>query len=712
MGTVFDSSVRALARKSVAIVLGFLMLAGAANASWIMETIAGEPGVSDPTQGGIGSATTVVGDADGNLYISGGASAPFVFRLSSAGSLSTFAGTGNTNYNFSGSPMNALTVNMRPAGLAVGPNGDLFVADRANSVVYRITPAGVVAEQAAGIAGDTSGTGGSIGDPTSLALDADGHLFVGSTGIRLAVYRVDANTGTVTRFAGNLSGTFNGLSGDADAIALSGSDVAFDEAGNLLIADGLNYLVRRVTPAGHLTTIGGVPGDNSGSGDALGSVLAVAPDGEGGVFASGGSTGEIYRVDSGGTKSVFAGSGSMTPYNGDGDAGDPLTANFASTGLYFDGESLFIADAVHRLVRRVDAANTPPSDLDLELSAPEVAEGTQFTLSGTFVDPDGDDTHTLFVDWDDGEPEEEIALSVGARAFGPLTRTAPAGPAVLTIGVRVVDAADEEVSDTVSLTVLDVTPPSVSLAADASAQVGLPVQGTYTATDDGSGVASVQLYVRPPNAAWQLAGSASDGDWSFDNTEALALESGAFGFFLSAEDNAGNASPLPDVATDPMAETVVNLVENGAITLAVPTGTDVEVFFPLHGNKGVTLFFHEVTAAGTVTVSRDPASALPPSLSGLTAAGESWTIEASSGLLFDPTAGVDVRFDYDPDALGGIDATELHAAWSVDSEENATEWPLTIDETEETATALGVTSLSDWYLATEATSVPDWRVLE
>jgi hypothetical protein len=106
--------------------------------------------------------------------------------------------------------------------------------------------------------------------------------------------------------------------------APQGLDV--DAKGNVYIADGSNRRVRKVSPAGKITTFAGTVN----TGDPLWSPRAVAIDTKGNIYvlAGAGHTDVVYRVSPGGKRTIFAGGGTAT-YPGYGDGG-PATA--ASTG--------------------------------------------------------------------------------------------------------------------------------------------------------------------------------------------------------------------------------------------------------------------------------------------------------------------------------------------------------------------------------------------
>jgi sugar lactone lactonase YvrE len=230
-------------------------------------------------------------DGAGNVYVAD-AGNHTIRKVSPEGVVTTLAGGAGTNGWADGTGGRARFA--WPADVALDGAGNLLVADRANHVIRRVAPSGEVTTVAggAGKAGRADGVGGSarFNNPSGVAVDAVGTVYVADTGNH--TIRKITPGGEVTTLAG-CAGMKGGADGQGSLARLNGpSDVTADAAGNVYVADRDNHLIRRVTPEGVVSTLGGLPNAMSAADGAGGSARFAQPSG---VALD--SDGSIYVAD-------------------------------------------------------------------------------------------------------------------------------------------------------------------------------------------------------------------------------------------------------------------------------------------------------------------------------------------------------------------------------------------------------------------------------
>ena len=195
-------------------------------------------------------------DPRGNLYIADRDNGA-VRRITRGGAITTVAGTGSPGYAGDAGPAVRARLN-QPQGFAFDRSGNLYIADSANNRVRRIDRRGVITTIAGNGRHGYSGDGGPavaarLSDPYGLAFDANGALYVAEPDEGV-VRRIDTK-GIITTVAGTGRPGFSGDGGRATKARLNSPfGLVFDAAGNLLIADNGNGRIRKVTPQGVITT--------------------------------------------------------------------------------------------------------------------------------------------------------------------------------------------------------------------------------------------------------------------------------------------------------------------------------------------------------------------------------------------------------------------------------------------------------------------------
>lgn len=263
-------------------------------------------------------------DARGDLFIADEGNNR-VREIDPSGTISTVAGDGNGGEglampaaNGDEGPATAAQIS-RPYGVAVDAHGVLYIADTLHFRVRSVTTDGVI-HAFAGTGGyAASGDGGPAAEatflfPTSVAVDSAGNVYIAEF-YQNRVRKVDAATAIVSTFAGQATGA-PGASGDggpATAAMLSQPyDVSIDPAGNLLIADSGNHVVRRVDSSGSISLVAGsytpgFAGDGAAASVAqLDGPFGISGDGKAVYIADEGNN-RVRRADAAGVMSTVAG---------------------------------------------------------------------------------------------------------------------------------------------------------------------------------------------------------------------------------------------------------------------------------------------------------------------------------------------------------------------------------------------------------------------
>ncbi len=213
--------------------------------------------------------TGIVNDQAGNLYVTDAGNNLIRKVVPSSGQVTTVAGNANT-----GAANGALLSSSfnNPSGIAIDGSGNLYVADMLNNTIRGISLSAQKVTTIAGISDTTAedrdgpDTSALFYDPASVAVDATGNIYVAEY-VTNVIRKISTN-GTVSTFAGN--GTAGWVDGTGTAAEFNGpSGLAIDKAGNLYVADAYNNAIRKITPAGEVTTVAGNGQAGSTNGKAL-----------------------------------------------------------------------------------------------------------------------------------------------------------------------------------------------------------------------------------------------------------------------------------------------------------------------------------------------------------------------------------------------------------------------------------------------------------
>jgi sugar lactone lactonase YvrE len=252
-----------------------------------------------------------------------------VFTYLGNGAVSTLALTGSVT-----------SLNL-PSGIVKDAAGNLFVCDRDNHRIVKITTSGDASVFAGGTMGFLNGTGtaAQFNQPYAIAMDASGNFYVGDR-INHAIRKITA-AGVVTTLAGN--GTAGNTDGTGNAARFNEPlGVTVDAAGNIYVADYINNALRKITPAGVVTTL-----------SFISNIFGVVADASGNIYCTQYGQQVVSKYSAAGSYSIIAGSG--TGGNTDG-TGTAARFNFPA-GIAIDASgNLYVTETLNHRIRKITSS--------------------------------------------------------------------------------------------------------------------------------------------------------------------------------------------------------------------------------------------------------------------------------------------------------------------------------------------------------------------
>jgi NHL repeat len=383
---------------------GLIMIGGFAQAAvGDVSTFAGSgvPGSAD----GQGVAATlkfptgVASDSFGNLYVAE-QSNNAIRKITPGGLVSTFAGSGVVG-KADGQGLAATF--SAPNKTAVDSANNVYVTDTNNFLIRKITPSGLVSTFAgSGVAGTADGLGAAasfLGGFGGITVDASGNVYVtDSPDVGGSFVRKISPAGLVSTLAGSATTGYADLLGAAARFD-GAQEIVVDSSNNLYVADFQNHVVRKVTPAGLVSTFAGSGVqqhvNGTGTGASFSQLQGLAIDSANNIYVGDRFNYVIRKVTPAGVVTDFAG---KLFNNGmvDGPLGVAKFEDLVGLGIDPTG-NLFVADSGNNMIRKVElVASAVPCNSAL---APCPSSTTATTLgdcvTGATVCPSSTTTTTI-----------------------------------------------------------------------------------------------------------------------------------------------------------------------------------------------------------------------------------------------------------------------------------------------------------------------------
>jgi serine/threonine protein kinase, bacterial len=298
------------------------------------------------TNAKFGSVMAVTTDAAGNVYASD-FNNNLIRKITPDGTVTSIAGVLGDD-----TKLGLIT------GLAIDASGNIYTADNDRAMIQKITPAGTI-DTLAGTGFDgynnAQGTLASFYVPRGVVVDPNGNVYV-ADGLNNVIRKIDPS-GMVTTFAGDHSaGTFGGWKdGNADVAQFADpTGIALDAKGNLYVCDGSFNVIRKINTSGVVSTLAGngqsLTVDGTGSNASFNGVQSLTIDNWGNIFVSEFYGGRIRKISPSGVVRTIAGNGNFSSDNGLGVAASftqPYSIAADANGV------VYVADAASYRVRKI-----------------------------------------------------------------------------------------------------------------------------------------------------------------------------------------------------------------------------------------------------------------------------------------------------------------------------------------------------------------------
>ncbi len=367
----------------------------------IVVTVAGQAEVPGEADGPAFDATFnnphgIAVDQNGNVYTCDRWS-HLIRKITPDGMVSTVAGRKGISGDMDGDTTIALF--NEPWGICVDQQGNILVADTRNNKIRKISPSGIVSTVAgSGNFGSSDGIGTSstFGNPTGIECDAEGNIYVADH-LTHIIRKIDPN-GVVSTIAGTpyLMGSTDGPGGIASFARPYG--LSLDNDGNILVADEWNHKIRKIDLDGVVSTVAGNGAVGSLDGEVESSSFNypwdITVDSMGNIFVADGYNYLIRKITTDGMVASFAGTLETT---GATDGMGSLATFSGATAIAISPltKEIFIGDAYNNLVRKLIDLNQGVSVLMTGNSSPTVCMGETLEF---YASPDIYNSYFFYLD--------------------------------------------------------------------------------------------------------------------------------------------------------------------------------------------------------------------------------------------------------------------------------------------------------------------------
>ncbi|MCE7994007.1 MAG: Ig-like domain-containing protein [Roseivirga sp.] len=541
------------------------------------------------TTASLNNAVDMDFDSSGNLYVAS-FSENSILKITPSGDVSGFIGPRKASFSLPGGDTDGVvgsaTLN-GPLGLIIASNDDIYIADNLNGKIRKVS-GGVVSTVVSGLSA-----------PNDVALDSNGDLII-----------VDSNDQTLLKYTiatSTLSTIAGGTSGNVDDTGTaarfnSPRSVVVDASDNMYVADYNNHSIRKVTPAGVVTTLAGNgtsgTADGSGSAASFKRPIGLDLDSDGNLMVADFGNNLIRKVTTAGVVSTVVGTGaSFSNVDGSSDVAAisaPRSIAVAASGNIFVGHQAKVRklatttatltgdpagqEGVHNVTLRATDANNDFTDQsftitvnDVTAPTPVITSASSNTVSGAF------DITITFDDDMTGVELDDLTLGngVGSNLAATNAKIYTATITPVSDGTVTVDFPAGGAIDNVGIANLAAT--QFSITNDETAPTGHTVTIDQSLLNgSNSGAASFSFSGAEVGAGYAYTFSSDGGGTDITNNGTIATATDQISNIDISGLNDGNIT-LSVVLTDPANNAAAAVTDSKTLDATKPSGYGVTI---------------------------------------------------------------------------------------------------------------------------------------